>query len=67
MHFDGTKNFQIEYMGLGPDTARVQNWTSIAFQPWAKLKQVHISNWQLYKSSKLIPAHALLGYIGHGQ
>ena len=38
MHFDGTKNFQIEYMGLGPDTAQVQklNFHSLSTMGQAK-------------------------------
>ena len=38
MHFDVTKNFQIEYMGLGPDTAQVQklNFHSLSTMGQAK-------------------------------
>ena len=38
MHFDGTKNFQIEYMGLGPDMAQVQklNFHSLSTMGQAK-------------------------------
>ena len=38
MHFDGTKNFQIEYMGLGPDKAQVQklNFHSLSTMGQAK-------------------------------